>query len=416
MFGFLKLAIRNVWRNRRRSIITMLAIGMGLMLVIFLRGLFSGMDKQTIDGFIKFQSSHFQIHAKGYSEKARLLPLDISIENPQKIMDELVDIPEIDGIAPRIRFGGLVSSGINSFGILGIGIQPSAEEKVSVLLQKISEGSKLNDKDGYALIGKELAEDLNLKVGSMLIVVANTIYGAMNAIELEVKGIIDSGFPQYDASAVLMTIKDAQRLLDMENRITDLVISIKETRMTDTVLSSIQEKLANYAARLRAEVEIQSWKEMGERAWGTARLRRNFFIIINMVVILVAVMGVINTMLMSVTERTREIGTMMAVGTTQREVLALFLLEGLVLGIMGGLLGSLLGGLLVQYFATFGISLKGTSATGLQSTVGEAIYAQFSWIEIVISFIVAQIIAVLSASYPAYIASKQEPVEALRHI
>lgn len=409
MFGFLKLAIRNVWRNRRRSIITMLAIGMGLMLAIFLRGLLSGLDKQIIDGFIKLQSGHFQLHAKGYSEKVRLLPLDISIENPKDIMDEIIDISEIDGIAPRIRFGGLVSSGINSFGVLGIGIQPSAEEKVSILLQKISQGNKLDSQEGYALIGKKLAEDLNLKVGSMLIIVANTIYGAMNAIELEVKGIIDSGSPQYDASVVFMTIKDAQRLLDMENRVTDLVISIKETNKTDTVLASIAGKLSNY------EVEIQSWKEMGENLWRTGRLRDRFFTIVYLVVILVAIMGVINTMLMSVTERTREIGTIMAMGTTQKEVLTLFLLEGLVLGIMGGLLGSLLGGLLVQYFATFGISLKGTTALS-QTAVGEAIYAQFSWPQIVTSFIVAQIIAVLSASYPAYIAAKQEPVEALRHI
>jgi putative ABC transport system permease protein len=398
--------------------ITMLAIGMGLMLAIFLRGLLSGLDKQIIDGFIKLQSGHFQIHAKGYSDKARLLPLDISIEEPKKIIDEIIDIPEIDGIASRIRFGGLVSSGINSFGVLGIGIQPSAEEKVSILLQKVSEGNKLGDKDGYALIGKKLAEDLNLKVGSMLIIVANTIYGAMNAIELEVKGIIDSGSPQYDASVVFMTIKDAQRLLDMENRITDLVISIKETKKTDTVLASIARKLgiASIAGKLsNYEVEIQSWKEMGESLWRTGRLRDRFFTIVYLVVILVAVMGVINTMLMSVTERTREIGTIMAIGTTQKEVLTLFLLEGLVLGIMGGLLGSFSGGLLVQYFATFGISLKGTTALS-QTAVGEAIYAQFSWSQIVISFIVAQIIAVLSASYPAYIASKQEPVEALRHI
>jgi putative ABC transport system permease protein len=398
--------------------ITMLAIGMGLMLAIFLRGLLSGLDKQIIDGFIKLQSGHFQIHAKGYSDKARLLPLDISIEEPKKIIDEIIDIPEIDGIASRIRFGGLVSSGINSFGVLGIGIQPSAEEKVSILLQKVSEGNKLGDKDEYALIGKKLAEDLNLKVGSMLIIVANTIYGAMNAIELEVKGIIDSGSPQYDASVVFMTIKDAQRLLDMENRITDLVISIKETKKTDTVLASIARKLgiASIAGKLsNYEVEIQSWKEMGESLWRTGRLRDRFFTIVYLVVILVAVMGVINTMLMSVTERTREIGTIMAIGTTQKEVLTLFLLEGLVLGIMGGLLGSFSGGLLVQYFATFGISLKGTTALS-QTAVGEAIYAQFSWSQIVISFIVAQIIAVLSASYPAYIASKQEPVEALRHI
>lgn len=413
MFGFLKMAIRNVWRNRRRSIITILAIGMGLMLVIFIRGFMSGLTKQMLDGFIRVQSGHFQICAKGYNKKARLLPLDISIGNPEKIISEIRDIPEIEGIAPRIRFGGLISSGLNSFGILGIGIEPKEEEKVLAIMQKISVGNKLDDKDGYVIIGKKLAEDLDLKVGSMITIVANTVYGAMNAAELEVKGILDSGYPQYDASVVFMTIKDAQRLLDMENKVTNLVISIKETKMTDSILVSIQKKLANSDI---SEVEIQSWKEMGESFLRTNRIRDRFFAIIYLVVILVAIFGVINTMLMSVTERTREIGTIMAIGTTQGEVLTLFLLEALVLGIIGGIFGCFFGGALLQYFAVFGISMKGSSASGLTATAGEVIYAQFSWIEIIISFIIAQFVAVLSASYPAYIASRQEPVEALRHI
>lgn len=150
MFKFLKLAILNVWRNRRRSIITILAIGMGLTLVVFLRGFFAGMGERMVEGLIK-QSGHFQIHAKGYNEKARLLPLDISIENPEKIINEIRNIHEIEGIAPRIRFGGLISSGLNSFGILGMGIEPDGEEKGSVFLQKISEGSKLDNKEGYAM-------------------------------------------------------------------------------------------------------------------------------------------------------------------------------------------------------------------------------------------------------------------------
>lgn len=410
MLIFLKLAIRNVWRNRRRSIITLLAIGMGLTLVISLTGLFSGMGEKTVESLIKMQSGHFQIHAEGYTEKSRLLPLDISIENPEKIADEIASIPEITGIAQRLRFGGLVSSGMNSFGILGIGIDPEAEERISIIMEKISEGAKLDDKDGYALIGKKLAEDLDLKVGSMLIIVSNTIYGAMNAIELEVKGLIDTGRPQYDASAVFMTVKDAQRLLDMENRVTDLVISIEDTNKTDAALPYIQRKLSNH------KLEINSWKEVGESMWKSQRLWERFSNIINIAVILVAVMGVMNTMLMSVTERTREIGTMMAMGTTHREVVGLFLSEGFVLGIMGGLLGVVLGGIAVQYFATFGISLRGSASTSLADMVGDTVYARFSWAEIIISFLAAQIIAVFSASYPAYIASKQEPVEALRHV
>jgi putative ABC transport system permease protein len=369
-----------------------------------------GMEQSMIDSLIKTQTGHFQIHEKGYYEKSRLLPLDIAMKNPERLIDELRPVQGISGITPRLRFGALANSGTNSYGIMGMGIDPRNEDKVNTIMDKIYQGTRLDDKTGYAIIGKKLADDLNLQIGSMLVIVSNTLYGAMNAAELEIKGIIKSGYPQYDGSIVFMNLLDAQKLLDMENMATDIVINIDETRNTDAILPILSSKLVNY------NIEIQTWKDMGESLWRTRRMWNIFAYIINVVVILVAVMGIVNTMLMSVTERTREIGTIMAIGTTQSEILSLFLMEGLVLGIIGGLVGTLLGGVIIQYFSVYGISLEGTSASGIQAMVGDAIHARLSWPDLFISFLMAQIVAVFSAAYPAYIASRHEPAEALRHL
>lgn len=408
MLGFFKLAIRNVWRNKRRSIITVTAIGMGLTLVLFLSGVFSGMEERMVEGVIKM-NGYFQIHSKGYNEKSRLLPLDISIGNPDEVVDKLKSISYIDCVAPRIKFGAIVSSGNNSFGVMCIGINPHEEDKINIPLKRISDGKGLDNNGGYAVIGKRMAQDLNLRVGSILTIVSNTMYGAMNAIDLEIKGIIDSGYPQYDSSMVFMTVEDAQKLLDMKNRITDVVVSIFDTNKTDYVLKIIKQQLKN------SDIEIQSWKEMGESVWRTQKMWKIFSNIINIAVILVAILGVINTLLMSVSERTREVGTIMAMGTTRIEISVLFILEGFVLGLIGGIIGGILGGLAIQYLATVGISLKGSSASGLTVIIGETIYGKFSWPFIILSFIAAQIVAVTASLYPAYIASKQEPVDALRH-
>jgi putative ABC transport system permease protein len=406
-----KIATRNVLRNRRRSIITLIGIGLGLALIIFFQGLISGMDKQITDNFIKAQAGHIQLYAQGYKEKSRLLPLDVALAESDDLLQAVMSTPGVVSASPRIRFRAILGSGSESTGVLALAVRPEIERNTGVIAKSILEGGRyLDDQPGYVLVGKRLAKDLALHVGSVPLLVGNTAAGALNARRFAVKGIFYTGYPQYDESVVVMNLTDAQRLLGMAGKITEIVVSIRDVDWTDRTAALLLEKLADDG------VELESWKESGAAIWQTLTFRRWLLSVISFIVIAIAMLGMANTMLMAVFERTREIGTMMALGATRPQLLTLFVFEGQLLGAAGGLLGSLLGGGLIKYLSIVGISPPEGLANVIAAPLGNVLYADFSWGSLLLFFVFAQVISVLAAFYPAYMASQQEPVTALRHV
>lgn len=406
----LKLAARNVLRNKRRSAITFIGIGMGLIMVIIFYGVVGGMDEQITDNFIRAQAGHLQIYAEGYQKKARLLSLDKRLREPEPLAQRVLEIPGVQAVAGRIRFGALIGTRRESLRVMGLAIQPAQEERVGTLAESMVRGAYLDNDPGYALLGKQLAEDLSLDVGDALIVVANTASGAMNAIDIEIKGLFYTGYAQFDRSTVVVNLSDAQKLLDMPGEVTELAVMLRSIDQTDAIAQRLSLALEGES------IEIQTWKEAGAAMWQVLQLRRWILGVISIVVIVIAALGIVNTMLMSVFERVREIGTLMALGTTPREILGLFLAESALIGAAGGLFGAALGGSVVKVFSVVGIRPPGSVGNVLDLPLGTTIYANFSWGTLLMFFGLALLVAMLSALYPAFLASRQEPVEALRHV
>ncbi len=410
MWVLVKIAARNVLRNKRRSAITFVAIGLGLVLVLFFYGFIQGVDKQFTENFIKAQTGHIQLHAKGYQEKARLLPLDIAIADPEAVAKKLRELPHVRTVTPRLRFPVIVSSGRESLGILGLGIDPQAERDgvIATSIPK-GQGEYFSDKSGYALIGADLAKDLKVTVGDLLTLMATTVKGALNSIDVEIRGLFKTGYSQYDASILVLALPDAQRLLRMSGKATEISLMLDNVDQTEAVAQAIRQKFSDNG------FEVQTWQELGAAIFELLAARRQLMTVISFVVILIAALGIANTMLMSVFERTREIGTLMALGVTPGEIRLLFLCESALLGAAGGVMGTAIGGALLKYFATVGVTFTQTSQF-LNLPVGTTFYAEFSWGMVILFFVLAQVVAILAALYPAYLASKQEPVQALRHV
>lgn len=408
MWVFLKLAARNLLRNKRRSAITFIAIGLGLVLVLFFYGFIQGVDKQFTDNFIKAQTGHIQIHARGYQEKARLMPLDIAIRDYESVVQKLKEIPGVKSVSPRLRFPVIVSTGSESLGVLGLGFDPHAERD-GIIATKIAEGEYLSERAGYALIGAQLAHDLKVSVGDLLTLVATTAKGALNSIDVEIKGIFATGYSQIDNSVLALALPDAQKLLRMAGQVTEITLMLNDANQADPVAQAIRERFSDDG------FEVQTWRELGAAIFELLAARRQLIAIISFVVILIATLGIVNTMLMSVFERVREIGTLMALGMTPGEIRVLFLLESAILGAAGGLMGIGIGGALLKYFSVVGITITQASQF-VNAPIGTTFYAEFSWGMLGMFFVLAQVVAVLAALYPAYIASKQEPVQALRHV
>ena len=409
MLVLLKLAARNVLRNKRRSAITLGSTGLGLALLLVVNGFITGSEDQLVNNFIAAEGGHIQINAQGYAAKARFLPVDITISEPDQLAQQVAKISHVTQVLQRIRFRALLGTGSDSTPGLGIAIQPE-DERNGIVAQSLMAGRFIENEPGYALVGKQLAEDLKLQVGSIVTIVSNTPSGALNADDVEVKGIFYTGFPQYDSATIIVSMQEAQQLLRLKGKVTELDVTVNDVKRTDQVAEAIRRELGDDS------LEVKTWQQLGQALWQLLDGRRKLFNFISIIVLAIAALGMANTMLMSVFERTREIGTLMALGSTRGEILALFLLESVLLGVAGGLVGALVGGSVVNYFASVGISL-GESVSSLTSVpVGQKIFARFSVIEVTRLFGFVQLLSMLAALYPAWLASRQEPVAALRHV
>jgi putative ABC transport system permease protein len=407
MLIWLKIAARNVLRNKRRSFITLIGIALGLGLILIFNGFIKGSEDQLINNFIASQGGHIQINGAGYAAKARLTPMDIVIEAPDQLAERIRRLPHVTQTLKRVRFGAGVSNEIDTLPTLGLAIDPK-DEKDGIVAKSIIEGSYLGDQPREALIGKQLAHDLNLKIGSDITVVVRTYTGSTNALAPVVKGIFFTGFPQLD-NMIIVPLSEAQKRLLLKEKVTDLIVSVDNASNAEAVAGALRQELGQ-------SVEVQTWRELGQALWTLLTARQFIFTILGAIVIFIAALGIMNTILMSVFERTREVGTMMALGVTRGEVQLLFLLESAILGSMGALMGSLIGGSVTRYFSVNGIA-TGDSVGNITSVpVGQMIYAYFSWANIALFFVLVLVLSVVAAAYPAYLASRQEPVKALRYI
>lgn len=400
----LRMAFRNVFRNKRRTWLTASVISVGIIGMITFSSMMDGSSDQTIENTIRLQTGHVKIHAPGYEEQKRTLPLDIAINDPNGITAQIEKMPEVKFVTQHIQFGGMVSNNGRALSLMVQAVEPTRESKLNYLNQKIVEGQYLTG-GNQILVGKALADELGIKVGGNLSLVATTAQGAMNAADLEIVGIYNTNFQQFEQNTVIMPLDGAQSLLNMQNQATDLTVFLKNRQDSELVQTKIN---------TLGPLEVQTWQQANADLLGMLKTKTKGTGIMVGILFLIAIFSIINTMLMSVTERTREIGTMMAMGTYRREIIHLFLCEGGVLGILGGTIGVTVGGFFAWYLTNIGIRMAGMNTVNIP--IGDVLYGSFSWSTIIQSFLVGVVIATLSAAYPAWMASKMKPIEALRHV
>lgn len=402
----IKLAFRNILRHTRRSIITAVAIMLMIALFIIIKSFLDGSEKQVLSTITK-QSGHIQIHQLGYASESRSLPLDIAMENPELIITSLKD-PHIKMATERIRFMTLISNGDKTVAAMGMGIVSDNEAKISDLNTKIISGEyKLSG--NKAIIGSGLAASLHADIGSVLTLVTNTSYNSMNAVDVEIAGIVRTGLSQLDDSAVFIDMPYAQTLLAMPDRATEIIIRLDDANNTNKVMTDIESQLdLNH-------LEIESWREINKAWLGIFDIRAKFVGIIMIVVMIVGGTSIFNTIVMAVSERTREVGTLLALGLHKRDIVLTFMLEAAGIGVLGSIAGVILGGGLVGYLSVSGIRIS-SNITDIGIPISDILYPVLDVNSILYAFIFGIFISVLSSILPAFSASKLKPIDALRHV
>jgi putative ABC transport system permease protein len=398
-----RLALRNILRQRRRSLTAIAAIGFGVVSLMLAAGYiewsyWSIREESTIN-----QTGHIQISRPGFHQDGRSDPFAYLIEGSPQNLKGLAGLPQVKNVAPRLVFNGLVSFGENTLSFIAEGIDPDRDPYSSNIL--VVEGQLLSSSDPKGVVlGAGLASNLGVKTGDTIVLLSNAATGGINAVEGKVRGLISTSMKDFDDNILRVTIGMAQQLLRTNGAHT-WVITLKQTELTEAVHTQIKQ------AGWFNQLEITPWSQLADYYNKTVELFSRQVGVVKLIIGLIIVLGISNTMTMSVMERTREIGTAMALGLRRRRILSLFLIEGLLLGLIAGLVGLGLGYLLAAVISEVGIPMP--PAPGMsRGFIARIIITP----EIALDALLLAVSTTLLASvYPAWRASRMIIVDALRH-
>ena len=406
---YLKLAIRNVFRNRRRTIITLAAMAFGAAAIIvfggFVHAIYFGVRESTI----RSQIGHIQLYRRGYSEKGNRAPYDYLIRDYAALRTELARIEHVKTVTARLGFSGLVSTGDTTTSFVGAGVDPDGETELSSLAV-IVDGKDLMKRDPRGItLGVGLARAFGVKPGDDLTLLTTTKGGGINALAVKVRGVWESGEKAYDDRFLRVGLAEVQRLLDIEHDdVQSIVLLLDKTEHTPAVRARIEQLIHERGL----DLEMKMWDDLALRYHQVRELFGRIFAVLTLIVSIMVVFGITNTMTMAIFERTREIGTIRALGTRRRGVIAMFVLEGVSLGMLGGLAGVVLGIVLARAISAAGIQLPPPPG----STRGFLVQIFVVPDVLVQAFRLSLVTAALASIYPAWRAARVDVVEALRHV
>jgi putative ABC transport system permease protein len=410
MAKLLRMAWRNVWRNGRRTTIAVIAIALGLALMLFFDGLLGGAKQAIYGNTVKLQGGNVSVHAPGYREKAKRLPL-LPLAAPETVVQAALAQPLVVAASQRIETSGMLSSREGTFPIVITGIEPEQEAPVSLVADNIAQGRYLTAHDeDVLLIGRALATSLEVGVGDRVNLAGRATHEQLRRRTVTIAGIYDLSIPDVEKRMVYVSLSEAQTLFDLRDQATEVVVFLESVGQEPSVVESLQAALPGY--------EVDAWDTLNPETKQTMEMEDQVMGIFGMIILLIAGVGILNLMLMAVFERTREIGLLAAMGLKRPEIVVLFLLEGVLIGLLGALVGCVLGGLVIAYYGQVGLEWAGeaTEYSELAALLGGRIYFSIPVNVLLQRALTVAIIATLASLYPAWQASKREPAEALHYV
>lgn len=410
MYLYLKLAWRNIWRHRRRTVIIIVAMGLALAMMMMYDGLMDGFNNAIYGNAIRVLGGNIQVRAEGYREKVDSNPL-IPLPNDGAVIQAALAHPDVTAAFRRIQTGGLLSNREGAFPLSIIGIEPEAEEPVSLIAENIMDGGRwlaATDEDAI-LVGRGLAEVMDIKVGDRVTMVGSDSHKQNRQRTMTVVGIYDLGMPSLEKQTIYISLAEAQSLFDLHGQSTEVQINLNNLGGEDAVVSDLVPSLPGY--------EVASWAENYPEL-STAITSKNFVMdIFSVIIQVIAGIGVLNLLLMAVFERTREIGLLGAMGLKPRQIATLFILEGTMIGVVGVIAGIILGIAFNSSFAQVGFDYSSFAGVAdYMALISGRVYPSLGLGKIVPRAVTVLIITTLAAWIPAREASHREPAQALHYV
>ncbi len=406
---YLRLAWRNVWRQRRRTFLITIAMGVMMALLVLYDGMISGFEQAIYGNAIQLLGGNIQVHAPGYNDKIGRKPL-LPLADPDAVVQTAEKDSDVVAATKRIVTGGLVTNREGAFSVSIIGVETDKEALISPVAKNISKGRYLNPDDGdLIVIGQGLATAMNIGVGDRITMVGRSTHEQTRQRTMTLVGIYDVGVPSVEKTTIYMSLIEAQQLFGLDGQVTEVVVSLKQIGQEAGVV--------NYINANQPDYEVDTWVNTVPELKQTMDMKSSVMNVFGVIMLCVAAIGILNLLMMAVFERTREIGVLGALGLKPREIMIIFLLEGTLIGILGAVLGAILGtivnGTLGYYGIDYGALADLTEYTAL---ISGRIYSQLVPMKVLQHALTVVIIATIAALYPAFQASQREPAEALHYV
>ena len=412
----LKMAWLNIWRNPRRTIILLCAAVVGLAGIVFTIGFMNSWIVSMVDTVVDRYEGHIKISGRGY----RANPI---IENhmsmPSMVADRLNEDDRIKAWTERVAIEGLVANARRSASVSIVGIDPEKETLVSVIGRSVREGKFLSqDRRNGILVGRRLAEKFGTKLKRRLVLRSQRLGGEIGDGAFKVIGIFDTGDGSFDESIVYILKSDAQQMLGLKDEITEAVLVLNDIDQSDNVARELRDMLLPVSSSdERGRIgSVTTWKQAMPLVVKTIELSSQSMIVFYAIFYLAMAFGILNTLMMSIGERTYEFGVLLSIGMKRRKIVSLILLESFFVATMAVMIGTAIGYGLVHVFGRTGMDFTVLGEAMEFMKIGKVLYPSVSPKELMNAAVATFVVSILFSIYPAVKASRMVPVEALRHV
>lgn len=420
------IAWRNIWRNPVRSLLTISALAGGLVMVMFYAGTMEGMIRQMITQATSISTGYLQVHRQAYIDDQ-----DLYATLPWSYLDKIShDIPGIR-VAPRLYAAGLASTGETSTGVLIKAIDLQREAAVTKMLEQVRRGKPdLGIADTSAegfprynvVVGAQLAKNMKLEPGSELVLVTQAADGSIGNALYRVAAVLKPLEPNFDRMGVLMSIEAYQGLMYLQDGFHELVVHLDDATQLEAVQAELDVELKKLVTaqpldELGGAPVVRNWRQLTPLIADMLELSKVMIFITGSVVIALASMGMLNTMLMAVYERTHEFGILLAIGMKRRWLLLMVLFESLFLALVSALAGALVGLAIVGYFEKHGIDFSGSLPDGYDwggMNFAPVVHVYLDPMDLVYACILMIVITMLASLIPSWRTVRLKPAEVMR--
>lgn len=423
IINILKFAWKNIWRNRRRTLLTLTAIVVGVTAVVFARSYIKGITDNINESFVRMTSGHVRVAHSEYLRLVRIMPKDYMVPGLDQLGTEIAALPGVERLDRRIQFNVLLSHGDASEAGVAIGIDIDAADKSMKLSESIVEGHYFPDSSANnglnLVIGQKLAEKLGVGVNDELLIVTTDINYSTYALPFKIVGIFETGFIARDKRMLYIPLGKAQEMLDCGDAAQEVLVFVENPDHAGETAESIRGLVSGVEIEPGQTISVIPWQE-DDMIASTLPMMENIYGKIILIIMLIVALVILNTMLMAVMERYHEIGVIKAMGLKNFEIFSMILVESFYIGAIGSALGILVGGGLAGYVEKVGLDLVKLTSGMMEKielpipVLNKVLYTDLT-VEILIGSLVFGILtAMFAALYPAVKSSRMLPVEAFR--